>query len=543
MKRIATILTILLCLGGADLCAQKSSVIPGELLVQLSSKDDAAALRTRLQQRFPESDGRLIPLSRQLSYFRLDFDPAQDGEAILEYLQSFPSVLAAQHNHKLEQRTLPNDANFDMQWGLDNDGSMGLEDADVDAPEAWDITTGGLTADGDTIVIAVVDDGFDLDHEDLWFWKNRGEIPFDLLDNDGNGYVDDFDGWNVHDSLPLLPERLHGTHVCGIAAARGDNGIGISGLNWNTPILPVYAETEEDDVVAAYSYIYETRLRYDQTDGAEGAFVVTINSSFGLDFADPEEFQIWCGMYDSLGSIGILCPAATINSNIDVDVFGDVPTACESPWVIGVTNTNDDDERDNAGYGQTHIDLGAPGTLILSTTPNDNYGLNTGTSMSTPHVAGTVALLFAAGCERFISDYKYNPAGMALFLKEVLLDGTDTVSDLIGQTVSGGRLNVHQSLLLLEERYCSTSIAPGIQSGLSASISPNPARNFLHVSISAGQLGSTWQIIDLNGRSLKQGILDSQDKRLDISHLPVGLYLLRMLSPGGESASASFLVQ
>ncbi len=495
--------------------ASADAAIPGQYLLQFHPGQQPSALLSSLHATYPDQAAKLEPLAPALGLYRLDLSPESDPQLWLPRLQRLPALQAAQLNHKLQKRLIPSDPSFPLQWGMNNMGGPGLDGADIDAPEAWDISTGGVTALGDTIVIAVVDDGFDRNHEDLWFWTNRSEIDGDSLDNDGNGYVDDYRGWNATDANASLPVELHGTHVCGIAAALGNNGLGVTGVNWGTPILPVFAELEEDDVVAAYGYIHAMRKRYDATGGAEGAFVVVTNSSFGLDFAQPEEFPIWCAMYDSLGALGILSPAATINAFLNVDVIGDVPTTCSSPYMIAVTNTDNDDELSGAGYGLENIDLGAPGTGVYSTTPGNTYSFNSGTSMATPHVAGTIALLYAAACPRFLEDYRFDPAGMALLVRQYLLDGVTPVDDLNLRSVSGGRLNIHQAMLALLDGYCRVDGVPSVQPMAgSLHLYPNPvgAQGMLYVEglawpeASLGAERQPWSLRDALGRPLRSGL-------------------------------------
>lgn len=523
-----------------DPLPEQQRIIPGEWLVQLvpatADGPSAEALLQGLMARHPRIHSWTV-LSAGLGLYRLDGEACPDAKSRQTFLHGLgreDAVLRVQANHRLQRREIPSDPSFNLQWGMLNPGGSGTEDADIDATEAWDITTGGLNANGDSIVIAVIDDGFDLDHEDLWFWTNRSEIPGDGLDNDGNGYTDDYVGWNPVQDTSHLPLALHGTHVCGIAAARGNNGIGVSGVNWSTAVLPVYSTLEEDDVVAAYAYVHAMRKRYDQTGGAQGAYVVVTNSSFGVDFADPADYPIWCAMYDSLGALGILSPAATINANLNVDAIGDVPTACESPFMIAVTNTNDNDNLQSAGYGATTIDLGAPGTGVYSTTPGNNYGFNTGTSMATPHVAGTIALMHAAACERFANDYALDPPGMALLMKHYLLIAADPVADLHERSVSDGRLNVFKAIDSMLENYCRASggISTGTPSGESMPwrILPNPAPGAFQVAWSESRLEeSELVLLDLAGRVLQRRRVPAGTTQLswDPGALPSGSYLIR----------------
>jgi len=430
---------------------QESDYKPGELIVQLQKGVRAEAVAKQL------SSMELQPkrqLSRRLNIWLFSWEQQKaSDETALDRVWQNENVIVAQFNHYVTQRsTFPNDPQFGSQWALNNTGQGGgTPDADIDAPEAWNFVTGGTTVTGDEIIVAVIDGGFDLTHQDLSYWMNHQEIPANGIDDDHNGYVDDFRGWNAYNHNGNIPNDPHGTHVAGIAAAKGNNNTGISGVNWGTKIMPIAGSSgTESVVVEAYGYALEMRARYNETSGDSGAFVVVTNSSFGVDYGNPANFPIWCAMYDSLGACGILSCAATANRNIDVDVLGDIPTACPSDFMISVTNTTRNDVKNpGAAYGATAIDLGAPGSSILSTLPGNSYGSMSGTSMATPHVAGAVALLWAAAGRQLIQEYSTNPAEAALLVKDFILNGTDSLPDLRGITVSGGRLNLMNSVLLV----------------------------------------------------------------------------------------------
>ncbi len=443
------LLPMLLASTGQPSADADPDAVPGRMIIQLDQRYDDVKTIGLLED---DHHGIGLKMERCLSaslgIWLFYYDPGSGTKrSLLSAIGKNKAVVNIQFDHYLSPReVIPDDQRFLEQWALRNLGqSGGTPDADIDASDAWTIAVNtGATCLGDSMVIAVVDDGFSLIHEDMYFWKNRNEIPGNGIDDDGNGYVDDYDGWNGISGSGEIPSRSHGMHVAGIAGARGNNSTGVSGVNWNCAVMPVVgSSTFESFVVAAYAYVYDMRALYDESAGTKGAFVVVTNSSFGVDFADPEDYPVWGAMYDSLGSLGIVNVAATMNKPYSVEEMGDVPTSFDTDHLIAVTSTTNHDGRySQAAWGKVSIDLGAPGVSILSTTVPNDYGYKTGTSMASPHVAGGVALMFAAADEAFIHTYFERPGEMAVFMKKLLLDGVDTLNGFDTLCVSGGRLNV-----------------------------------------------------------------------------------------------------
>jgi len=450
-------------------------------------------------------------VSRPLNLWllKVDLSKNQLGKA-RRSLRDVPEVRYTQNNHLLQLRATPDDPLFDRQWGLHNTGfdtngnPLGTEDADIDAPEAWEISTGGTTILGREIVAAVIDGGCDLDHADLVanLWSN----PFDTLgngiDDDNNGWVDDSLGWNAYNQNGTIPQTTldaaHGTHVTGTIGAHSNNGNQVAGVNWDIKLMIVAGGSSTTAIaMEAYSYVLEQKLAWLNSGGTEGAFVVTANSSFGADniFCDSLEYPVWNDMYNTMGEAGILSVAATANRSVNVDVMGDLPTSCSSPYLITVTNSNRDDVKvSGAGYGQVSIDLSAPGYGILSTNYNQTTSVKYGTSMSTPHVTGAVALMHAAASEALAQYYEDEPGAAAEVFKELLLTSVDPLSTLEGITTTGGRLNLHHAVL-------AASIWPAGSGDMNQDFSVNIQDVIILVNLIMGNISPTPDLLtagDLN---------------------------------------------
>ncbi len=437
------------------LTAQKQDHVKGQVLVQLLNNLKITDLPNILSRHKAELISTRC-LSEELNIWQLQLDEFADEKAILNMLRSHPSVSNAQLNHYVELRsiltTLPNDSQFSSQWHLLNTGqSGGTAGADIKATQTWDITTGGMTTNGDTIVVAVIDSGFEPNHPDILpnHWFNWKEIPNNGIDDDLNGFVDDFKGWNTKTLNDSITGGNHAVKVEGMIGAVGNNTRGVTGVNWKVKMMSIKIDTEngtEADVVAAYNYALVMRRLYHKTNGKKGAFVVATNSSFGSNgFA--ADAPLWCAMYDTLGNAGILNVGSTVNANNNVDVVGDIPSTCPSDYLIIVTSTDRNDVRDSgAGFGVTHVDVAAPGVAVYTTAQNGSYITDEGTSFACPIVTGIAALAYATPCSDFINLSKTSPKTATLFLKDWILRSVDIKVDLMNKIKTGGRVNAFKTL-------------------------------------------------------------------------------------------------
>ena len=460
---------------------ESTTYVENEFIIWLEQDVDASDFAAK-------SNTGIMPkrqLSKRLNIWLFEINDNKElREDKMRRLNANADVRVIQNNHTniTLREAIPDDPFFGQQWAP----------AIMNLPQAWEeFTTGGVTATGDTIVVAVIDGGADWTHEDLNCWENAHEIPNNGIDDDGNGYIDDFHGWNAYNHNGYVGSNNHGTHVSGIIGAVGNNGKGVCGVNWNVKVMPIGgSSSNESIVVEAYSYVLEMRARYNETDGEEGAFIVATNSSFGVDYGNPDDYPIWCSMYDEMGNVGILSCGAGPNMNVNVDVVGDVPSACPGNYLIGITNTTSDDVKyTGAGYGINNIDIGAPGTSIYSTLPNNNYGNMTGTSMATPQVSGTIALMYAALPEEMMIACKNDPANFCLSVRHHLLNGADHLPSLDGLVAAGRRLNAYGAI----ESVLYDSIIPTLTGEVNISGEP-----FFGETLTAEtNLGSTPSIPDL----------------------------------------------
>lgn len=441
MKKISTLCICFFLLATATVFSQNSKIENrrvGEVLVQLENGFPLPVFLENLNQKSASQFSLIESPAADWNIHLLGFDEKNGSQDYwLHLLRSMTGVVEAGFNFKTDERdTEPNDSEWWRQWDMDLIG----------APGAWDNATGGLTAAGDTIVIAVLEKGADMSHSELapnkWFnWK---EIPNNNLDDDSNGYTDDHAGWNPRskDDDPGATSS-HGTGVNGIIGARGDNSAGIAGVNWTVKLMNLSNVEYESEIIAAYNYVARQRRDYNSSGGSKGAFVVATNASFGIDNEFAQDHKIWCAVYDSLGKYGIVSVGATANKNVDVETEGDMPTTCASEFLITVTNVDKTDKKVvGAGYGSVSLDLGAPGQDTYTTTLNNGFATLGGTSAATPHVTGAIGVLYSLKCASIAADALTSPVACARRFRQLVLSNVQKIASLDGVSTTGGRLDL-----------------------------------------------------------------------------------------------------
>ena len=444
--------------------------VPGEVLVRYRSESIAqnrtgrnilAARTGELMQADVErrSGSDLVP------GFRVVRVAPEDTLNAVAALRSQPEVLIAEPNYILHADATPNDPLFldNRQYALQK----------INAQQAWDTTTGSSS-----IVVGVIDQGIDNTHQDLVanMWQNPFDSTVNGVDEDNNGVVDDVHGVDFTTPIPNgnffshTDPETHATHVAGIIGARGNNGTGVSGVNWNVRLMSLkfldadgFGDTA--DAIDACAYAKMMRDLWVTSGGTKGANVRVINASFG----GTEYSTLFKNAINNMVPSGILFVAAAGNVDDGTrepnnDLVPHFPSSFDAPNMIAVASTDAADQlSDFSHFGKTSVDLAAPGELVLSSTPpctdpgpfphpcdpsfpvgftptQDTYSFFSGTSMSAPHVSGSAALLLAQ-----------NPNLTLQQVKSLLLFNGDVVPALVDKVFTGRRLNVGASMQSLLE--------------------------------------------------------------------------------------------
>ncbi|WP_121354384.1 S8 family peptidase [Flavisolibacter nicotianae] len=323
-------------------------------------------------------------------------------------------------------------------WGMYGPGTTPANQYGSNAAAAW---SAGYTGSA-SVYVGIIDEGIQFTHPDLsgQVWTNPFD-PADGRDNDGNGYVDDIHGWDfagnnntIYDGGTSGNRDDHGTHVSGTIAGKGGNSAGVVGVNWNVTLisakfLGVFGGTTSN-AVKAVDYLTNLKTRH-------GLNIVASNNSWGGGGYSQ-------ALYDAISranNANILFVAAAGNGGSDGvgdnnDAVANYPSNYNLSNVIAVAAITSNGARASfSNYGATTVDLGAPGSGIISTTAYNTYSNYSGTSMATPHVTGACALYASA-----------HPGASAATIKNAILASAVPTASLSGKTVTGGRLDAFGAL-------------------------------------------------------------------------------------------------
>lgn len=360
-----------------------------------------------------------------------------DPASVLATLNADPTIAYAEPNFIYTATLTPNDPDYGRQWHLNQ-----ASDVDIDAPEAWDIQQGS-----NTVIIASIDTGVDYNHADLRdnIWTNPGEIANNRIDDDRNGYVDDVRGWDFanNDNNPMDDNR-HGTHVAGIMAAAGNNGIGGTGVAWRARIIPLKflsatGSGSSANAIKAIQYAVANGAKISNNSWGGGGFSQALSDAIG-----------------AANAAGHLFVAAAGNAGTNNDTTPSYPASYNQPNIISVASTTNTDALSSfSNFGVRTVHVAAPGSSIYSTVLNNSYGILSGTSMAAPVVSGIATLLLAQ-----------NPTLTVQQLKTAITSTVDKPPALSTRVSSGGRVNAFRALQSLG------AAAPPISTPAAVTVSP-----------------------------------------------------------------------
>jgi len=430
---------------------KRPTTVPGELLIRFRPASNfaqlkgssTASLRVAFSGRSIQVEIESFAGSALVEGLMIGKVAEANAVDAIIALQARPDVLYAESNHVRYVNAVPNDPQYIDQFALKNSPANG---AGISAESAWDTTTGNHA-----VVVGVIDSGIDINHLDLKdnIFVNAAEIPNNGIDDDNNGFIDDVNGWDFlnHDKTVFdnADVDAHGTHVAGTIGARGNNGLGIAGVNWDVQLMPLKAfglESGTDaSLLEAYAYAKMMRQR--------GVNLRVLNNSYGgQGFSQALQDGV-----KELGDAGILFVAAAGNDTTNNDFIPQYPASLDLPNVISVAASTKFGQFASvfSNKGPQSVHLAAPGEDIVSTTPHgyagqgliagktegdgSTYSLFSGTSMATPHVSGAAALACAAA------------PGISLEkLRAAILFNGDESGNFANTVITGARLNANKTV-------------------------------------------------------------------------------------------------
>jgi hypothetical protein len=397
---------------------------------------------------------------------------------MLARLRANPDVEFAEPNYIIRLAATPNDPSFGNLWGLFNFGQSyggaGIAGADIDATLAWEVSTGTRVN-----VVGVIDTGIDYNHPDLaaniWTAPSAFSVTIGgVVINCAAGTH----GFNaINNTCDPMDDHNHGTHVAGTIGAVGNNGVGVVGVNWTASMMGLkFLAANGSGTTSNAIKAIEFAVQAKSVLGSAANVRILSNSWGGGGYSQSLLDEI-----NRANSHDMLFVAAAGNSNLNADVSPMYPAAYSAPNIISVAATDNRDQRAwFSNYGAASVDLGAPGVAILSTIRNNGYASFNGTSMATPHVSGSAALLLST-CTLGTSA-----------LKSAILNAVDPIPSMAGITTTGGRLNVDNAI-----RVC-----PPIA---------NPVPSLASISPATVYAGTASQTVTVSG----SGFVTGSDARFD----------------------------
>ncbi len=434
MKSLILFLAVLISCGpqSSNKTTQNNNldIFPGRYLAEVSDESE-------FESRMSASNYSFVKVDENIYEVMIGEDSTSVLEDSTDYFEPV---------HKITLNKRPIDTKYLSLWGMNNLGQgtrgsiEGKKGADIQAEEAWDLTTGSKD-----IVVAVIDTGIDYKHPDLRqnMWINKAEKEgLAGVDDDGNGYVDDVHGYSFisdplhepHHGVVGHPDPMddqgHGTHCAGTIGAVGNNRIGVAGVSWNVSLMAIKFLDENGSGSSTDHY---RSLKYALDNDVD-----IISASYG----GGGKSRLIMKMLSKLARKGTLFVAAAGNDDSNNDINKSYPASYDYKNILSVAATDNHDRLASfSNFGEATVDIAAPGVSIMSTLPTklvkSGYGIYSGTSMATPHVAGAAALLLAHD-----PSLKGNPVA----IKERLMKNSDKLPNLIGKVASSGRLNIFRAM-------------------------------------------------------------------------------------------------